>query len=123
MLKLLIALTGILFGLVLTWIAPEELKPGRKYFLLANKVLFWGIVFTVLFFSFKTNLILLITIFIIAAALFVIKLKKNSQLLEIPTYLIFIAPYFIIAEQTFQLILASLLFLYGLLVGTLFRTR
>ena len=45
MLDLLISFTGFIFGLLLTFIAPEELKPGKKYFLLIKEILFFLIIF------------------------------------------------------------------------------
>ncbi len=153
MFELLFSLTGFIFGIILSLIAPEELKPGKKYFLLIKRILFLLLFFTINFFFYQHNqYFYLIPFTIIALVLFTIELKlaseseklpkeglenlkdsqkglensKNSQsdksvYYEIPNYLIFIIPYFLISNQTFHILLPSLIFLYGLPAGTLIR--
>lgn len=118
MFPLLISLTGLLFGYILTYIAPEELKPGKKYFIWMKRVIFVVIVALVAY-QLLSQWLWGISFLIIGILLFVINLKKYNLFLEIFNYLLFIIPYFFIDEK---LILASLIFLYGLPAGTSLRT-
>ena len=40
MFKILFALAGLLLGVVLSYIAPEELKAGKTYFILLKRIIF-----------------------------------------------------------------------------------
>ncbi len=86
MLEILFSLSGFVFGVVLALIAPEELKPGKKYFKFIRNVLF-----------------VLITGFVI-----ILIVDKFYSLFNFESSL---------------LLLASLIFLYGLPAGTLFRLK
>ncbi|MBR9683265.1 hypothetical protein GOV03_01875 [Candidatus Woesearchaeota archaeon] len=124
MLKLLFSLGGFLVGLLLSFIAPEELKPGKKYFILIKRILFVMLFFTINLFLYQANqYFYLIPFTILALVLFVIELKNSSWHWEGLNYLIFIVPYFLNTDSTFRLVLPSLLFLYGLPAGTLFRIK
>lgn len=113
MIELLISLTGIVFGIILAKISPEEMLPGEKYFILIKRVLF--ILTSVVIFYF-TELIFAIPFVILAVVLFVLDLKLKIKWLEIGNYIIFIVPYFFHFRPE---LLASLIFLYGLPAGTL----
>lgn len=118
-LPLLLALTGIITGIALSFIAPEELKPGWKYFKMARLGLF--VLLTGLIGYSWWSLANFVSLGIFAAAamvLFIINLKYRQRWLEIINYALFIIPYFLLSEQ-YQLLIASTLFIYGLPVGTL----
>src|SRR3989344_5757490 len=54
MLELLFALTGIIFGVILAYITPEEVHPGEKYVLWLKRIILLAIVgFTGYFFWFR----------------------------------------------------------------------
>ena len=120
LLVLLISLTGIIFGIILAKIAPEELSAGKKLFLIIKRTLFILIFFLVNYYLIQ-KIFIIIPFTILMIILFVMELKTNNILYEIATYLLFIIPYFFIAEQSIQLLLASLIFLYGLPTGTLLK--
>jgi hypothetical protein len=122
MFELLFSLSGFLFGLILSYIAPEELKPGKKYFLFIKRLLFILIFFTVNFFFYQQNqYVYLVPFTIIALVLFVVELRNKSIYYEVPNYAIFVIPYFLINNPTSNILLTSLIFLYGLPAGTLIR--
>ena len=129
MLKLLFALIGIVFGIILARIASEELVAGKKYFIFLKRFLFLLAVVVVI-----DNLsnILWRVLFLVLAVILVyldvkyyfkfnlkFKSKINISYLEIGYYLMFIVPYLLLSNQTFRLLLASIIFLYGFPVGTL----
>jgi hypothetical protein len=123
-LPLLFSLTGFFFGLILSFIAPEELKPGKKYFLFIKRIIFLLLFFTVNFFFYQSGqYFYLIPFTIIALILFVMGFRNKSIYYEIPNYLLFVIPYFLNNNQILHLLLPSLLFLYGLPAGTLARKR
>src|SRR3989338_2026847 len=114
-----LALTGILGGIALSFIAPEELKSGWKYFQMAKFSLF-VILIGVIGYSFwmAQNLIGGGIFVIFALILFILNLRFKYKWLEIVNYALFIIPYFFLSGP-YQLLIASMLFLYGLPVGTL----
>lgn len=118
-LPLLLALTGILAGIALSFIAPEELRSGWKYFKMGKLSLF-VILAGLMGYSFWTmhNLIGLIIFTVFAIILFIINLKLYHPWLELCNYALFIVPYFFQSQQ-YQLIIASVIFIYGLPAGTL----
>ncbi len=128
-LVLLISLAGIIFGLVLSYLAPEEFSSGKRYFLFLKRVLL-GIILIFVNYTFLTSsnylimsifTVFMVGLFVLEMNWFKISLAKSQQIVEISNYLIFIFFYFFLAEQQSQLVLASLIFLYGLPAGTLLR--
>ncbi|HLC89102.1 MAG TPA: hypothetical protein VJG49_03630 [Candidatus Nanoarchaeia archaeon] len=129
MLELLFALTGIVFGLILAYIAPEEVYPGEKYLLWLKRVISLTIAGVMgYFFIFRPDLVtgylssynipspliyLLLPILLIASLLLSLKFKTNY--LEIANYLLFAIMYLLLSSPA----LAALVFLYGLPAGTL----
>lgn len=116
---LLLGLTGILAGIALSFIAPEEIKSGWKYFKMAKFGLF-AVLAVLIGYSFwiMQNFIAAGIFAVLAVVIFIINLKFRQRWLELINYLLFITPYFFQSDQ-FQIITASLLFLYGLPAGTL----
>ena len=53
----IIAYLGLLLGIILIRLAPEEQRSGKKYFILLKKILFFLIIVSILFF-YKVNIIL-----------------------------------------------------------------
>ena len=116
---LLFSLTGILFGLILALIAPEELKIGKKYFFLFKLIIFVLIFFLVNYYMYLAkNYYILIPFTILAIILFIVELTSRRKIYELFNYLIFAVPFFFSSEQNFQLLLAVLIFIYGLPTGT-----
>ena len=93
MLELLFALTGVVFGFLLGYIAPEEILPGEKYFLRLKKKLFIGLLITMIYYSFNELLLLMIPLLIVL--IFVLNLKFQSDYFELGYYLLFSVFYFL----------------------------
>ena len=113
MLELLFALTGIIFGVVLAYISPEEVMPGKKYFFWLKKLLFIGILITIIYYSFNDLLLLIIPVLIVLISVFNLKFKRNY--FELGYYVLFSIFYLLVSP----VLLAVLIFIYGLPTGTL----
>ena len=109
---LIIAFLGLYLGLIIGYMAEEELKPGRKYFVAMKHLLF--LVVLALFFIKNPS-----TIFIIFIALLIIifSFSKHRETL----YYYALAVIFFISWQFngFTLI-APMIFLYGFPIGSIY---
>jgi len=126
MIEILLSLFGFPLGLILTFIAPEELKPGRKYFLIIRYVLFSLIaVFSLLLLSFHQHYSFLALYPVYLILFWFLIHYKKSYLLEIFNYLFFISLYLVhlYLQIPYLIVLPALVFLYGLPAGTLIRTQ
>lgn len=124
--KLLLSLTGIVIGVILAKIAAEELKLGDKYFEIIRRALFVILFLVINYYFLMEKMIVhliifaLLMILLFAANLFFVSHRKvKKQYLEAANYLVFIIPYLLIGDSAFQLLIVSLIFLYGFPVGTL----
>ncbi len=125
---LLFSLTGFLFGLILSFIAPEELKPGKKYFILIKEILFYLIIFFsfFIFIYFKNYYFILIPLIYLILNLILVKKKKYllEEILNYSFFILYLILLIIISlKSNLSLILPSLIFFYGLPSGTLARLR
>lgn len=122
-LMLLFSLTGIIFGLSLTYIAPEELAAGKKYFILSKRVLFVMISLVIIYYLSAGKQVQYLLLFTaLLSSLFIFDFKTKRRGYYGFHYLFFVLPYFLNENTAFHLILASLIFLYGLPVGSLLRS-
>jgi len=115
----IIAYLGLLVGLILTKLAPEEQKPGKKYFILFKKILFFLILASFLFF-YKIDFILsaILLIFIIILMLNKKTNLSKSHLIYFIFGLIFYFSYF--SKMLDLFIVESILtFLYGVPTASL----
>lgn len=112
----IIAFSGIIMGIIIALITDEELKPGKKYFILLQKMILIVMIFSLLFF-FELSLPLVI----IASLIFAVFIHFYKE--KIPSKLIFpfLAIIFTLSYGTEKLFLieSSLIFLYGLPTGSL----
>ena len=109
MLAALVVFLGPFLGAVLMFIAPEEYKPGKKYFLWLRDLMLFLPVLIMIFYS-RLAIILLIALLIAR------RFKKDSF-----GYVILgIVFYLSSGWQDLFLIIGSMIFIYGLAVGTLF---
>jgi len=113
----LLSLCGLAVGFLLSYIAKEELPAGEKYFIIMSRVLF---VFTFLsiayFLSFQLNIFFLLFSIVLA----IIEFVKPSSYPWMVHYLLFLTGYFLSGKQ---IIVAAIIFLYGLPVGTILGMR
>jgi len=124
LLSLLFSLTGIIFGIILAKIAPEELVLGKRYFKLIKEVLIYGIIlFSIFLFIYEKQYwwIIIPIIYLIAYLLKIRKIKLLDQ--EISNYSSFIilslVSILFVPESKLQIIIPTLMFLYGFPSGTL----
>jgi len=120
MLNLLLAYAGIIFGLFLSIISPEELKPGRKYFVAFKNFLFASyLIATIVLFAMQNDYAYVILFGFFTIPFLYLKTKVRSNYKEIGMYALFSVPLFFV--MNYQLILLTIIFLYGLPTGTLIR--
>ncbi len=117
-LTLLVSFLGLYCGLALAFIAPEELKQGRKYFILLTRIIF-ALVLVFMLLYFRLHWIIAV---IVAIGFFV--LDYNYRIDERYIYALMAAVFILSAGNTTLLILeASFIFLYGFPAGTLFTEK
>ncbi len=115
----LLSLSGLLGGLLLSYLAREELAAGKRYFVISYRILFILLSLVIAYFIISSSL----SIYIAVLFLFLAKIfdfKKPYRLHFLVQYLFFLTGYFVAGKQ---IIIAVILFLYGLPVGTLLRIK
>ena len=111
MIKLILGISGIIFGLILGKITTEEIKFGKKYFSFSKIILITAI----LLINIKKNILL--TLFLIILILITSLKIKNETIKEIISYSMIIFIYF--SNPIYQNLTASLTFIYSLITGSL----
>lgn len=112
-----LSLAGLLAGIILSYVAKEELSAGRKYFIIMYRIIFILLVAAITYFLYFPIIIIFL---FIAIALLALDTKKRYRSMFLLHYLFFLAGYFFSGKQV---IIAAILFLYGLPVGTLLRIK
>jgi hypothetical protein len=107
-----LAYLGLLVGVILIKLAPEEQKPGKKYFILLKKILFF-LTITFLLFFYKINFILsLLFLF------FILILILNKKIKLEKSYLVYLllGIIFYLSSKIFDLFVIEsvIIFLYGI---------
>ncbi len=113
----IITFLGLYLGMLLTFIAPEELEPGRRYLKLLSFVmvsLFLSIMHYALF-----NLIILSSALFVIQILLLIKLSKRFENLVNSFYLLsfFSLGYF--STTPYFILVACVIFITGFPIGSL----
>ena len=118
---LLLALSGFIAGMALSFFVPEELRPGQKYFRIVKTGLLAALAVALGYFLWGKAAVF--SIFLVSAVvLLAINLEFTYPWLELFNYSFLIIFYFLLPEKNFQLFIASFIFIYGLPAGTLVRT-
>jgi len=108
----LIAYLGLLVGLILIKMAPEEQKPGKRYFILLKKILFF-ILFIPILYYYKINIA-----FSLALLSFVAALMLGNRLKLDKSYLVYflLGIFFYLGSRFIELFVveAVLILLYGI---------
>jgi len=113
-LALLLAYLGPVCGAALAYIAPEELEPGKKYFLALERMLLFVIAAIILYF-YKVPLIVMAGVLcIVGGSLWIIGFRKMKPYLALAV-LLYLSSY----DARIFFLEAAVIFLYGLPVGTL----
>jgi predicted Na+-dependent transporter len=115
---LLVSFLGIISGFFLSLIAPEELKPGKKYFDWIARIILFLIMFFFITYT-KSGIFhyiyLLIIIFIVLIA--------RDKYLDFSYPLFSIVLFFSIIDKTLLLIQSSLIFILGLVIASMFMMK
>ena len=113
----IVSYLGLLLGIILIKLAPEEQKPGKKYFILFKKILLFLII-AIFFVYIKINTVILIFLLIILL-LFLIN-KKITLESTVLTYLLFGVLFSLSFRiQNLFIIESVLIFLYGIPTASL----
>ncbi len=117
MIVLLLSYIGLIAGLLVGFMASEELKQGHRYFRIAQfTLLTLSCAFTTftLFFVLQLYTLSFVILFIIA----LYTLYKSSLYGVIVSYVVLSIPFFIVSSPQFQQLLAIGIFLFGLPAGS-----
>jgi len=112
---------GVYVGALLAFIAPEELKPGRNYFRALMNALLVFLILVVLY-GYGANLFVLILLGV-AASIFMYFTSETSPINQVAYFLLGVAFYFSTATIDLFIVTASMIFLYGLPLGSLYVAR
>jgi hypothetical protein len=113
----LIVYSGLLVGAVLSFMAKEELKSGRKYFILVHNIIVAFILYFFLeFLNINVYLILLLPLVLVVFLFRYSEIYSKSWVIYIILGLIF---YLSSKDDSSLLIISSLIFFYGFLVSAL----
>ena len=116
----LIVFLGLIIGIILAYIAKEELKDGKKHFILLQNVLLTLILFFLLFF-YKINLILNIgiSLAVFLSLYFYLNTLKKQMIKYIDYGLLGIFFYYASNNINLFLLQSALIFIYGFPAGSL----
>ena len=113
----IIAYLGLLLGIILIKLSPEEQKPGKKYFIILKKILFIIILISLLFF-YKLNIIF-ITVLILFSLILILNKKLNLEKAALVYLLLWIVFYLSSKILNLFILESVLIFLYGIPVSSL----
>ena len=116
----IISFLGLLIGIILVKIAPEEQKPLEKYFILLRKIILL-IIFTFLLFYFFNDYFNLLILIVYLIIILFIEYKLNDLLKKtMVTYTLFGILFFLSSKNTNLFVIeSSLMMLYGLPTASL----
>ncbi len=119
-----VSFLGLLIGIILTRIAPEEQKPLSKYFGLARKILLLIIFVFLMFYYFnKTFYLLILFIYLIFAAIIEYRIRDLSRKSMITYILLGILFYLSKNNLNLFVIESSLILLHGVTTASLLYDR
>ncbi|MFH1510881.1 MAG: hypothetical protein ABIF10_04255 [Candidatus Woesearchaeota archaeon] len=114
-LSVVFAYLGLAAGLIISYMAREELKPGRKHFVLAQQILL-VVIFEVFFFLFGWTWVSMLVygLFVVIILQFVTLSKANPYMYSVFGFFAFFAK-----DIAGFALICSLIFIYGLLSAAL----
>ena len=117
-LVLVFSFSGLFIGMLLGYIAKEELKPGKEYFIwMQNIILILAAIFVV--YSFQLHIIL----FILAGLMITLALIYFRPKAVVGYIILAFLILSIIEKNNFFILISSLAFLYGFPAGSLILIR
>ena len=120
----IISFSGLIIGLMLIKIAPEEQKPLEKYLMIASKALFF-LIFAFLMFFYHNNAFYLLILAAYFIFLLVFEYKINDLLKKSMLNYIIFGILFFLSSKNLNLfaIVSSLILLYGLPTASLLYNK
>jgi hypothetical protein len=120
-LTLIFVFLGVYVGTLLGFIAKEELKPGRMYFRALENTLLVFIVL-ILLYAYGANLYILILLGV-AASVFLYYTSESTPINQMAYFLLGIAFFFSTRSTDLFIIISTLIFIYGMPLGSLYVAR
>ena len=119
-----VSFLGLLVGIILVRIAPEEQKPLEKYFVLLRRI-FLLLVFIFLMFYYFNKTFYILTLAVYLVFLLFVEYQLNDQIMKsMIIYTILGILFFAsISNQNLFVIESSLIFLYGIPAASLVYSR
>ena len=117
----LLAFSGVYAGASLALIAKEELVPGRTYLKAFENTLL-VFIFLILLYSYGANIIAIILLGIVATV-FLYLTTNRTPVNQIAYFLLGIALYFSTKTTDLFIMTATMIFLYGLPMGSLYVAK
>lgn len=113
----LIVYIGLIAGIVISYMAKEEINPGRRYFVLAHNIILAFILFFILEFIHANVFVTLLLplAFVVFLFYYTETYKKSPVLYGILGGFFYISSF----DINNLIIMSSLIFFYGLLIGAL----
>jgi len=118
LLVLLVCFLGVFIGLLIAFLAKEELKDGKKYFIISKNIIFTLTIFLLLYFLKLHFLSILLVCLILLLVLFKVKIKE-----WILYSIIGIIFYISSLNSNLFTLNASLIFIYSIFMGSLFMEK
>ena len=117
----IIAYLGLLLGIILIRLAPEEQRLGKKYFILLKKILFFLIIVSILFF-YKVNIILTTVLLLF---MIILMLNRKINLDKLPMVYILLGVILFLSSKILNLFVIEsvLIFLFGVPASSLIFKR
>ncbi len=113
----LVVYLGLLIGIILSFMAKEELKDGRKYFILLHNIILAFVLFFILeFFNVNVFLALFLPLILIIVLFYFNEIYKKSYVVYVLFGIVF---YFSSKNINLLLIISSLILFYGFLISSL----
>ena len=116
-----LAFSGVYVGALLALMAKEELKPGRAYLKAFENTLL-VFIFLILLYSYDANIIVIILLGIVASVFLYLTTNK-TPVNQIAYFLLGIALYFSTKSTDLFIMTATMIFLYGLPIGSIYVSR
>lgn len=110
----LVSFSGLFVGMFLAFYTKEELKQGKKYFVIIEKLLLSLVLFFFLFF-YELDMITILVISLLFFVIILVLKFDNYPIVYIALAIIF----YLTQDNNIFPLISSLIFLYGLPVGTL----
>jgi hypothetical protein len=111
---------GLVAGIIVGWLAEEELAPGRRYITLIQNAILSGVLFSLIYFAFSTLAVAIVSAVILFVIMSVLKKKVKSYAVYAVLGAVF---YFSAVHETMFALNASLIFIYGIPSGSLVFKR